>query len=138
MAGAVDECGLVKLARDSHEELAQQENEEGVAEKGGYDERTVTKENARCSNHVEVLENDVHRNQRDGIRQQHSTEHDQEDKAPAAPVDTGKGVGRERAGDEGAYHIETGNDHRIAGVAREVAGQECTSGVAKREGVAVV
>ena len=110
---AVHPGGVEVLLRDGEEELAEQEDREGVAEEVRNDE------GPERSDEVELRPHDVNRHDRDLRWQHHRDQDDEERRRSPAPAQAGKGVRDRDAREQQSDRREASVDGRVERVAPE-------------------
>ena len=122
LARAVDPGGVRQLIRDGPEELAQQEDEERIAQERRDQQGQVGPDPA------ELAERHVQRDERDLGRQHHRREQDQEDDVASGPSDPGEPVRHEAARHDGPDDRRDGIEEAVAEREREVDAASAPSG----------
>ena len=125
VAAAVDAHRVGQLLRDRHEELAQQEDRERIAEEARDDQRLQRADVLDVRPVVVLLgPEDVERHGGHLRRHHQRRQHEQHDDVPAAPLDAGEGVGDRHRRDHDADRREPGVEERVPGVTGQVDARE--------------
>ena len=106
LGGAVDARGIDQVVRYAGDELAHQEDAEGVGEVGQDDA-------GQAGAQAERADHPVERDQRDDRRQEHGGDQQREQRAAAAEPVFGKGVAGHHAGQQDAGRGDRGDDQRV-------------------------
>ena len=107
---------VVQILGKGEHELAHQEDEEGIAQKGRHDQRRESFQPAP------VAVDDEEWNEAHLRRQHHGGNHDNEDYVPSRPFNAGKAVAYEDIGKHRPGHDAEGKNEGVAQIAQEANG----------------